>query len=150
MNDSFRIHPFEFIQKPVKKEAFFRMLDDFITTITKAKKYFTIISDDSTEYSIRTEDIYYLRTEDSKNKLISFHLADKTISTRGTLSSWQEKLKDLPFRMANRTTLINLEHIHYFKDGSVILDNGDPLEISSRNKKKLMNEYLNKVVSGNA
>ena len=42
-----------------------------------------------------------------------------------------------------------LTHIHFFEGLDLILDNGEKILVSKRNKKRLMDQYLNQVVAIN-
>ena len=84
---------------------------------------------------------------DAKNKELAFHLKDKTIHAKGILSTWSSSLHEHAFHVCSRTVLVNLTHIHFFNGLDVILDNGEKISVSKRNKKILVSQYLNQVVA---
>ncbi len=149
MQDSFKVHPYFFIQKPVTATVIDKLICDILRDASYNKVLITVIDGYKNEYTVNINDIYYIETVDAKNKELSFHLKDHSINAKGILTSWNDKLREYAFHQCSRTILINLTHIHYFNNLQIVLDNNTTIPVSSRNKKQLMSKYLNKVVSVN-
>lgn len=147
MHDSFSVHPFYFLQKPYDVSDLKNVLNDVISTLANTHQMFSLIDTDLTQYSVRLKDIYYIEIFDSKKNRILFHLEDKTINAKGTISYWNDALENHAFSLCNRTTLINMYHLHFIDGDSAYLTNGAKIEISKRCKKKLINRFLNNIVS---
>lgn len=147
MQDSFKVHPYHFLQKQVTEAVVQKLMDDVLFDMEYNKTLISIIDGYENEYIININDIYYLETVDAKNKELAFHLKDKTIHAKGILSTWSHSLQEHAFYVCSRTLLVNLTHIHFFNGLDVILDNGEKISVSKKNKKKLMSNYLNQVVA---
>lgn len=147
MHDSFSVHPFYFLQKPYTINDLKKLLCDVISHIQDTHKLLTLIASDTTQYSVKLSEIYYIETLDSKKSRITFHLNDKSIEVKGTISYWKNLLENYAFAFCNRTTLINMHYIHFIEGKYVYLINNEKLLISNRCKKKLLNNFLNNIVS---
>lgn len=149
MQDSFKVHPYHFLQKPVSDTDVQKLMDDVVFDMAYNKTLVTMVDGYENEYTVNIDDIYYLETVDAKNKELAFHLKDKTIHAKGILTTWSRSLQEHAFHVCSRTVLVNLTHIHFFEGLDLILDNGEKILVSKRNKKRLMDQYLNQVVAIN-
>ena len=147
MHDSFSVHPYHFLQKPVKEDEVNRLISDIISDYNHNHSMIALLDCYDREYTINLKDVYYIDCTNSRAKQLSFYLRDSSIETRGTLSYWKSKLEDGSFISCTRTILVNLNHIHYIKDNRIILDNGNTITVSKRNKKFIIENFLNKVVA---
>lgn len=147
MQESFRVHPYHFLAKPVKSEDIDTLMSDLLSDLTDSRSLLTVIDGYDREYMIRPDDLCFIETADAKNKELYFHLSDQVISAKGTLTDWRDKLKDHAFHAASRTVLVNLAHIRYINDLTIVLDNGQAVAVSRRNRKELLGQYLNQVVT---
>lgn len=147
MQDSFKVHPYHFLQKQVTDIEIQKLMNDVLLDMEHNKTLVSIIDGYENEYIVNISDIYYLETIDAKNKELAFHLKDKTIHAKGILSTWSSLLHEHAFHVCSRTVLVNLTHIHFFNGLDVILDNGEKISVSKRNKKILVSQYLNQVVA---
>ena len=71
-----------------------------------------------------------------------FHLKDSNkITVSKTLKEYAETLENLNFFRTHQSHLINLEYVDRFvntEGGSIVMQNGDTVEVSRRRKKQLM------------
>lgn len=147
MLDSFSVHPYHFLQKPINYTTLNTLLDDIYNYYKKTHSLVTIISDYDTEHTIYIKDIYYIECSDSSSKALIFHMKDNQIHTTGTLNYWNTTLADNSFILCSRNALINIQHIHFIKDNQIILENDEVVTMSKRNRKKLLDCFLNKIVA---
>lgn len=122
-------------------------MDDIYNYYKKTHSLVTIISDYDTEHTIYIKDIYYIECSDSSSKALIFHMKDNQIHTTGTLNYWNTTLADNSFILCSRNALINIQHIHFIKDNQIILENDEVVTMSKRNRKKLLDCFLNKIVA---
>lgn len=146
MQDSFRVHPFYYLQKPLNDQIIFDVMTQIIEEIQDQHTMFTMIQVDDREIAINTKDIQYIIAPDSKNQKVCFHLLDEEFSTKGKISDWAKKLEKYGFMLCQRNLLVNLSYIHYFSDTHIVLQSGEQLSISRRNRKRIQELYLNHVV----
>ncbi|MBR1701133.1 MAG: response regulator transcription factor [Lachnospiraceae bacterium] len=147
MQDSFKVHPYHFIQKPVTANEITKLMDDILYDIEYNKSLISIIDGYENEYTLNIDDIYYIETVDAKNKELCFYLHDDQIHAKGILTTWTNLLLEHAFHICSRTVLVNLTHIHYINDMEIVLDNGARITVSRKNKKALLDNYRNKIVA---
>lgn len=145
MQASFRSHPFYYLVKPVSTENFTYVMDDVIRSINADHRFMTILHTDTHEETINVKDIYFIEVANSKRQSLSFHFSDHIAESRGKLSDWVDKLTEYGFFLCRRNILVNLAHIHYFKNSTLVLDNGEQISLS-RNKEHEIKELYTKNV----
>jgi DNA-binding LytR/AlgR family response regulator len=146
MQDSFRVHPFYYITKPITMNSIYELMDNIVTEITDSHIIYSLISTEKGDITINIRDVLYIEVINSKTGILNFHFKDKIITTKGTLSYWKEELQHYNFYQCYRSILLNLTHIHYFKKHSITLDNGEELPIGRSSEKELKDLYLNHAV----
>lgn len=145
MQESFSVHPFYYMQKPVTEEKLFSILDEIALKIKENRRSFLLVSDEEIEYPIDINDIVYIETKGRGSRKCKFHLFDKSIDARGNISEWSEKLKDFSFMECHRGIIVNISHIHYIHEHKIFLDNGENIPLSRRNEKLIKDEFINQV-----
>lgn len=143
MQDSFRVHPFHYITKPVTMNSVYDLMNHVIDEIEDRHVIYSLINSDLGEITINIKDILYIEVTDSKLGLLKFHFHDNSITTKGTLGYWNNELKNYNFYQCHRSILLNLAHIHYFIKHAIILDNGQQIPVSRASEKYLKDSYLN-------
>lgn len=146
MQDSFKVHPFHYLTKPVSLQTIYQLLDDIIVEINEDQLLYTLISTDEKMETINIKDILYIEVTDGKKGILCFHFANRSVSIKGTLATWYDKLKDYNFYQCFRGILVNLLYIHYFDKHTLILNNGAKIPLNRSSEKKLRDMYLNQIV----
>lgn len=101
----------------------------------------------SIEHTININEIVYIECIDSASRTLAFHMTDAQIHTTGTLSYWEKTINDKAFIPCSRSVIVNLQFIHFIQDNSIVLKTGDIIGVSKRNKKTLVDNFMNKIVS---
>lgn len=147
MQESFSVHPYYFLQKPATQENMDQLLDEITDELSNSAQMYTLIDTNDIQHIIYLKDILYIHTCNAQKELLSFHLADMELHTKGQLAEWEAKLQDYHYISCYRGYLVNLAHIHYVKKDQLILDNKESLPLS-RAKRKLINQlFLNQIVT---
>lgn len=146
MQDSFRVHPYYYLVKPVSLEKIYSIMNEIVHEINEQFLLYTLIREDETEKTVNIRDIRYIDVADGKKGVLCFHFFDEKIQTKGKLGDWTEKLADYQFLPCHRGILLNLTCIHYFHNHSVILDNGETIPLSRGYERKLQQIFLNNIV----
>lgn len=146
MQDSFRIHPFYYLVKPLSDDVFIRTMDDIISTIESEHRLVTLINTGEKEETINIKDIYFISVEDGKKGILCFHFFNTKKTAKGTLQEWSIKLSDYDFYQCHRGMLVNMIHIHYFESKFAIMDNGEKIPLSRKNEKNLKELYSKNIV----
>ena len=137
MQDSFKVHPYHFLQKPVSKDQIDKLMKDVFRDIVLSNTYITVVDDFGKSYTVDIADIYAIQTIDAKKRLLSFEYKNSKQEARGILIEWYDKLKDYAFCLLSRSAMVNLAHIHCINEDEILLDNGEKLWVSKKNKKVL-------------
>ena len=147
MLDSFSVHPYNFLKKPITIQQFNNLFDDIISSLLEKISFLSIIQSDYNEIRINVRDILYINTENAKKKLISFHMVDNIIPSKGTISQWEERLSSFGFYLCYKGILINISHVHYINNNQIFIDNGESLPLSRIYYKKINDIFFNTVIS---
>lgn len=148
MYDSFSVHPYQFLQKPATYDTIARLLDDILQDLTINRGPLITVTDNTgTDFTINTDDIYFIEATNSKCRDITIHMTDFDINTRGTLIQMEKILPSGSFFRSTRNTLVNLGRILYIKDYTIIFDNQLTASVSRRNKDALIDQYVDIVLA---
>lgn len=144
MQDSFAVHPYYYLQKPIEQSVITSIFDEIIGKEEKRYLSITILDTEGfEEIPINIMNILCIETTDAKLKRLKFHFFEKSIIVRGTISEWTAKLNDYPFFLCYKGILVNVYHIHYIKDTRVVLKNGEDFPISRKYINQIKNEMVN-------
>lgn len=146
MQESFSVHPYYYMQKPVSLEKVIHLMNNIVRDIDDEKILRTLIRGDHSEETVNLKDILYIETIDGKKELLQFHFNDRCITTHGLISKWEKELAEYNFLICYRGLLVNLIHIHFFKQRDLVLSNGETIPMSKKYERKLRELYLNRVV----
>ena len=145
MKESFKVHPFYYLSKPVSREKMKEIMDEILKEMSEAKVYHTLVHIDGREEVVNIRDILYIESAKMRTNHLIFHFAETTANTKGKIYQWKEILQEYSFYECYRGILVNLQHIHYFKERVAVLDNGERIPLSKTAEKELKNLYMNKV-----
>jgi len=141
MCESLTVHPYQFLQKPVKPSDIETLMNDIVTDMGNIGQHISITDNNGDEYTIHVDDICYIETVNSRTRDLAIHLFDDVLNTRGTLKKMEQKIDSDKFIRCSRTLLVNLSHIHYIKNQTVYFDNRLALDVSIRGRKLLRDMY---------
>ncbi len=137
----YEVDALDFIVKPVTYSDFTFKIKRVLNNIAlKNESYFTIPITTGLK-RVKLSELTYV--EIAGHNLI-YHLADETITIRGSLKQVEESLRDAHFLKCNNCYLVNPRHIKEVK-GFTVTVGGDELAISRPRKKAFLqelNEYL--------
>lgn len=124
-----------------------QLLSDILEEYTKNLSLISVVDGYDREYTLNLKDVYYIEVKNAKSKELCFHMREDVVPAKGTITTWSSMLDETMFMMCSRTVLVNLSHIHYLKDCTIIFDNGATVSMSRRNRKLITDRYLNQVVA---
>lgn len=134
MPEAFGRNVISFLTKPFTERSIKHCLNKaaYLT-----RDFFPIVIDE--QVSVPCQDILYLHAE---NKYTIFYTTDgNSISSRVSLTTWKDKLKEFGFCPISRNTIINLKHYKRTYQKNAILTNGIKLPISRRCLQPLENDF---------
>ena len=147
MQDSFNVQAYHYLIKPLKYSAFMdvmnKILDDYQTShITKM-----LVKQDGQESLILLNDIISIESLDSKKKLLKINLLHEEVVTNGLINDWEKELKSQNFVSPARGFLVNILHIHYINDTSLIMSNNIYIPLSRRKEKELRSLFTKRLLT---
>ena len=137
MQDSFSVHPFSYLTKPVLRNDLREILIDILYRYKKDRVQMMIVTDDERDISIPVKSITYIQGTNTRKREITIHVNSEVFVCRGTISDLEQAYSDILLRL-NRTILVNLQNIHYITDNRVVMNTGDSLPVSVRAKRHLI------------
>lgn len=125
--DSFEVGAFRYILKPVKEDAIKKAIESFIKYSEK-NSYIDIPTAHKAQ-TVRLTNIIYV---EANNKRSIVRLADRTIDSTKTISSFQDEIISPAFFRTHRHFLLNMKYIADINNNVIILTNGEKVEVSRR------------------
>lgn len=147
MQDSFEVQPFQFLTKPVSYEKVERLMNSIHQRIQKASHSTIVVDEEGEEHFVPLGNLVYISNEKNNKGVLSFHLADGTIYSKGSLSYYEELLKGEGFVSPARGILLNVKFIKSFNGARVMLKDGGQVEVSRRKAKELQKMYANHIIN---
>lgn len=142
MLESFDAHPYYFMNKPVSPERINSLFNEIINDIESNRPFVTLVVSDLSTETINLRDIYFVETLPERRNYCLVHTQDRAIECRGSISYWNETLRNAGFLQCHRGTIINLRHIHYIEKDYVVLNNNMKIKISRSNQKVITDYFL--------
>ena len=147
--DAFKVRPFDYILKPLKKEQLFDCLDRLDDFFSESKKNIFQIKDSNLELTtIKIPDINYI---ESLNRRLLFHMIDgNIISTTSLRTKFIESIpfdfQQEQFILCHNSFIVNMNQIKTIRDSEFIMFNNKSVPISRRLLKKVKEKYVQYLV----
>lgn len=147
MKDSFIVHPFNYILKPVDYETLrstlLKIIDDYKSSyITKL-----IIHTNGSDKLVNINDIIYIQALKSEKYKLLFTLKDEIIYGKGSINEWEQDIAGFGFISPYRGILVNINYIRSFDSTSLILTNGATIPVSRRKEKELRAMFSGNIIN---
>ena len=134
---AFALEAFQFILKPVNKDAFDH---EFQRALKKYhmehKKY--IIESYSSTIALEIKDIIYMESTDH---YVNIHTENSKHIKRGKLDVEEKALTSYGFVRTHQRYLVNMAYIIEITQTEVVLQNGSHAQISTRKRSEVMNSF---------
>lgn len=147
--DSYRIHAFDYILKPVNQEKVNRFFDDlFMFFITDKEKVLKKIRTIEGLIEISFNDILYFeyleKSSVYKNRIVLMHLNNKkTYAIDKKISTVFAELDQNEFVVPHKSFIVNLDSIKLIKADKIILNNGVEIPLSQKRRKHIKSQFSN-------
>lgn len=147
MQDSFEVHPFHYLTKPLVENDFQKVMTQIVKYYEDSNIYKIVIHGEETEELVNIHEILYIEADKSKKGYLTFALPDRTLSGKGNLKDWEHELLPYHFMLCHRGILVNVNYIHFFKGNDIILTNGITLPLSRRQEKELRAIFSKRILT---
>lgn len=134
MKKAYRVHAFDYIQKPVDPEIIGRVIEDYIKTIeTGSENTVEFTSLSSEKLYIDPNSIIYVSCA-YKKRTVMIITSDAEYICKGKITDIYGELDGLDFFMPHRSHIINLSAVRSFKKNEkIVMINGDEIPLSKGN-----------------
>lgn len=138
MRDSFEVHPFHYLTKVMTENEFQQVMWQIVQEYEESHVFKLIIQGRNGKAElVNIHDVLYIEAIKNKKGYLSFVLQNQVIQGKGNLKDWEKELVSYHFVLSHRSILVNVRHIHFFKENTIILTNGTVLPLSRRRQKDL-------------
>ena len=140
---AFKVHAFDYINKPIISDDIFLVLDEIIHYLEEKtqKKYFAFTTTEGV-VSLESDEIYYF--EFILRKVI-IHSSNKEYITMYSLKEIYEKMEKYNFAYPHKSFIVNMLHIKSIKGFDIIMENGESVPLAQKRAvefKRAFNDFL--------
>ena len=133
---SFKVHAFDYINKPVTEDKLFQLLNDvcnYSKMITNQTKI--ILQSIEGEIVLSSDQVLYFEYFDkllnSFHRVIKVYTVNQEYIVKEKISNLYDRLPD-GFIMPHKSFIVNMEHIKLFKQNEIIMDNNVSIPMSQK------------------
>lgn len=141
MKDSFNVQAFQYLTKPYSEKELCEIIIQIVDDYKHSKIEKTIICTDNSEEIVNLNDIIAIKSFNAKKKILHITTTHKTIETTGIIGDFERKFSEHGFVSPCRGYLINIQHLHYFKDTVLIMSDGMSIPLSRRKERNIRNLF---------
>lgn len=135
MPQAFACHAFDYVSKPLDRKRVEQVLDDARRILPTTHKYMELMQDRKKSRVLLRDIVYAVKD----GHYIEIALSDgSSLRPRMTVEEFFQRTgEDTRFILANRGVILNMEHIHAFKDGCCIMKGGAKLPLRVKEAKRV-------------
>ncbi len=146
LREAYKIHAFDYIQRPFKKEDISRVLEDYL-------KFVNFIKEDvikfrqlnGREVLLYADNIIYISCGTKKREVIVI-TKDKDYTCKGVISEIYSELNNFDFFIPHRSHIVNLSQIKtYIKNEKIFMINDDEIPLAKGRSKEFEIKYKRKM-----
>lgn len=148
--EALSVHAFDYLEKPVRKEAIFAMLDEVLEKIIhkksneEVKKKLVVLNSGKNTLRLAVDDIYYFERTDRKIVAVT---KKGNLNVYETIAALEEKLRQYDFVTPHQSFLVNINNIKDYIKDEIIMTNHDIVPVAQKRAsefKRIMREFLQK------
>lgn len=147
--DSYSVHAFDYILKPINQEKINRFFDDLLAHFLKIKeKKYNKFHTDVGIINVPIDDVLYFeyleRSFNYKNRIVLMHLTNKrTYAIDKKISMIFSELDHSVFVVPHKSFIVNLDCIRIIKTDKIILNNGVEIPLSQKRRQYIKGQLSN-------
>lgn len=143
MKESFNVQTFQYLTKPYALKELQSVILQLAKDFEESKTSCLLLKTDLSEELVNVNDIISIECLNAKKRTLLVHLTDRTIEASGSIGDLEDELENPGLISPCRGYLINIKHLHYFQEDSVIMRDKSVIPLSRRKKKSIL-ELFNK------
>lgn len=134
MKKAYRVHAFDYIQKPIDDSSIYLVINDYIKTISSDTiDIVELVTVDQEKLLINSNDIVYISCGHKKRTVIVI-TTESDYVCKGNISDIYNSLNSFDFFMPHRSHIINLSMVKSFKrNDKIVMINEDEIPLSKGN-----------------
>lgn len=146
LREAYRIHAFDYIEKPYKEAEIVRVLEDYLKFARFIKRDVLKMRDlIGREVLISAENIMYISCGTKKREVIII-TQDKDYICKGVISEIYTELSNFDFFMPHRSHIVNLSQVKtYIKNEKIYMKNDDEIPLSKGRSNEFEILYKRKI-----
>ena len=133
----FKVHPLDFLKKPLDKEQLEELIDDYIT-ISGAQKEVFRYKKGYSSHKIEVQKIMYFVRD---NRKVSMYTTEGVETFYESLESIYDRIKNYGFLFIHKSYMVNYRYIQVIKYDSVIMSDNAEFSISQSRRKQIREIY---------
>lgn len=146
MQESFDVQAFYYLNKPVSYESLKDIMERIITEFTDDTFSRLVINNGDSSELINYADILYLEALKNERTTLRLVMTHGERIIKGTLSEYEELLKDTGFISSHRSFLVNLKHVKLIQKNRIVLNNECNVPLSRRREKDIKKIFAKQVL----
>jgi DNA-binding LytR/AlgR family response regulator len=136
--EAFNLNAVHYLVKPLSAEGVTEAMRRCIVRMNMNCSKFINVKTSHRNISIPIDNIIYIEVI---NKICTIHTAKNTYETYSTLNAMGKQMDSDFFLRANRSFIVNMNHIEYFHFDHIILSDQTYVSLSRNNRSKLKDQY---------
>lgn len=137
MKESFDVQAFQYLTKPYSYEELQKIIIQIVQDYENSQVTKLLVHTDLSEELVNLNEIISVKSLNSKQKLLLVAMKEKEIEVTGLIGDWEKELADEGFVSPCRGILINIRHLHYFKENDLVMSDGSTIPLSRRKEKNI-------------
>lgn len=133
----FKVHPLDFLKKPLDKEQLEELIDDYIT-ISGAQKEVFRYKKGYSSHKIEVQKIMYFVRD---NRKVSMYTTEGVETFYESLESIYDRIKNYGFLFIHKSYMVNYRYVQVIKYDSVIMSDNAEFSISQSRRKQIREIY---------
>ena len=133
----FKVHPLDFLKKPLDKEQLEELIDDYIT-ISGAQKEVFRYKKGYSSHKIEVQKIMYFVCD---NRKVSMYTTEGVETFYESLESIYDRIKNYGFLFIHKSYMVNYRYIQVIKYDSVIMSDNAEFSISQSRRQQIREIY---------
>lgn len=133
--DSYEVHPWSFLPKPVSFERFSACVTDATNQIYRQKGKWIVLKDGVDMDYLNSRDILYFDVLDHTTRVV---MADYKKNYYTRLNTVEQQLTGQDFFRCHKSYLVNLRHIRRGLQDQLIMSNGEAVPLSKHRRRAFL------------
>ncbi len=149
MQESFDVHAFHYLKKPLTYERFSYIVQRLIADFENDEVSKLVINHGDYSELINLSELIYMETIKGMRDSLKIITTTGEYEAKGSLSEYENVLTDNAFIAPHRSILVNLSHIKLVYKNELILDNNTHIPLSRRREKEIRELFSKQILSLN-